>query len=273
MRFYKYQVLGNSFILIQYEDKGIFKENSPTAIQKILSIDEGLGADGLVLFDPIKSSIVFFNSDGSAAKFCGNGIRAYYVHLVKILKNFEKGFIKTYFGDDVYSGKVTKKINDYQYMVTVKVKNHQPVIEKITLNMENQLEIKGFLTTIGVDHLIIDEELNQSCFQMLLNNEELLSSVQTNPIFKHKPNIDLVRRKDNKNLIIKTYERGVGFTKSCGSGAISAAYVYHQLFSDQNHQETYKIITEYGKSKVTITKSNLILSSLVTLVASGDYYG
>ncbi len=272
MKYFKYQVLGNSFILIKKENSSCFNEKNINAIKKILSVDLGIGADGLLIFDEVDNSIEFFNVDGSKALFCGNGIRAYYAYLDKFNKTGETGFVKTLFGGITYAGKALKKLDDYNYYVTVKVKNQKSPIEKLELAFDN-VKITGYLTKIGVEHFIIFKKDNLATFDLLAGDEKRLEEVQNNPVFNVLPNLDLVEELDERVVKVKTYERGVGFTASCGSGALASAYVYHKMIRRDDKQANYKIITKYGKSKVSVSSYNLILTSLVSFVSKGEYYG
>ena len=89
MKFTKYSGLGNDFILVNG-----FKEKIKdpfTAAQKLCDRHLGIGADGLVLVQPSETAdlrMKIFNSDGSEAEMCGNGIRCFakYLYDKKIIE-------------------------------------------------------------------------------------------------------------------------------------------------------------------------------------------
>lgn len=270
MKYFKYNALGNSFILVMSEDidKSFLIDKSK--IKKMLSVDRGIGADGLLVINHRENKINFYNSDGSEALFCGNGIRAYFAYCHNYINKNKNEFIKVNFGNLVYSGKVLKEIDDYNYIVTLKVKNNKPQIKEIIYDNDG-LRIAGYLTTIGVEHYVIIQR-NNKINQFLQDNQDLLDQIQLSTIFDKVPNIDLVDNIDETNIRLVTYERGVGYTASCGSGAIAAAYVSSVVKEEENKKHNYKIITKYGKNKVSISNSNFILTGIVTLVAVGEYY-
>lgn len=266
MKYFKYNALGNSFILINKTDSFLSDKNK---IEKLLSKDIGIGADGLLIIDKINNSIEFYNSDGTKANFCGNGIRAYFAYIYKFHKEKQRDFIKINFGNVLYSGKVIKEIDEYNYQVTVKVKNKNFDIRKIKYETD-EFTITGYETKIGVDHFIIFKNDNLNLFQELINNNKKLDKIQKSNLFYETPNIDLVEKVKDNEFLVKTYERGVGFTSSCGSGALACAYVCSKI---DERIKNYKIISKYGKSKVKISNSNLILTGPLTLVSIGEYFG
>ena len=76
IEFYKYQALGNDFIILDCRKT---KVADPQGTSRIMCRRHfGIGADGLVLAIPHRSNQVrmeFYNPDGSRAEMCGNGIR------------------------------------------------------------------------------------------------------------------------------------------------------------------------------------------------------
>jgi len=74
------QGTGNDFIIIKYEDFP-FEERFSELAQKVCHRYFGIGADGLLVVSKSKVAdfkMRYYNSDGSLAAMCGNGILAYY---------------------------------------------------------------------------------------------------------------------------------------------------------------------------------------------------
>lgn len=53
-------------------------------------------------------------------------------------------------------------------------------------------------------------------------SESAASQLSNHPVFTEKTNVNFVKRIDSKTLAIKTFERGVGFTFACGTGACAS---------------------------------------------------
>lgn len=200
MKFTKYQGLGNDFIII---DENLEKEQ----VIKLCDRHFGIGADGLII-NSIHEGIPymkFFNSDGSVAKMCGNGIRCY----ADYLNNKGLDFSKIY----TLSGiKEIEKIGDDYRVFMGKA-------EEKFLDKEFLSESLNSIYT-GTNHCIIvsDKDLDY------LN--EIGPIIEKNTeLFKDGTNINLVKVIDNNNIRIYTYERGVGITLACGTGACASAYL------------------------------------------------
>ena len=216
----KYHGCGNDFIL------GIFNEDvnySEFAI-KYCNRYTGIGADGLILVkfredENIKYEMVFYNADGTRAPMCGNGIRCFCKYLYD-----EKIELGSKF--DVYTlgGIMSVGVESFDpYMVTINF--GKPDFSTLKLDIDyfddkfvNQIvnvNSKEFVVDcvyIGTHHLVtvvdsIDSISEQDGYE-LCNYEKFLK----------KMNVNFVEIVDKENIKVKTYERGVGFTKACGTG-------------------------------------------------------
>ena len=92
MMFVKMHGNGNDFVLIdEFERVIIPEEKKPTFVKAICNRRFGVGGDGAIFVqksDVADGKFVFYNSDGSKAEMCGNGIRCFARYLV------EKGYAK-----------------------------------------------------------------------------------------------------------------------------------------------------------------------------------
>ena len=219
--FYKYNCSGNTFVVVKYDSKIDYTSLS----KKICSKEEGVGANGLIVVKDDINEVLFYNQDGSNALFCGNGLRAT-LHYLKDQKGLFKRTIPILFNDEIYYGKVLGeapfcseiRVNKSQILLNVKTK------DKTNLNFikykDNLLKI--YPIKVGVFHIIILNETTLENKDFL--NEEDLIKIKEMLKFKYdeEPNIDIVKL----NILEKTieeitfYERGVGYTKTCGSGSI-----------------------------------------------------
>ena len=78
IRFYKISAAGNDFVMIDNRKK-LMPKNVSAIAQKLCHRQFSIGADGLILLEPSKSSdfrMRYFNADGSVAAMCGNGGRS-----------------------------------------------------------------------------------------------------------------------------------------------------------------------------------------------------
>ena len=73
--------------------------------------------------------------------------------------------------------------------------------------------------------------------------------------------------KDNK-IRVKTYERGVGWTLACGSGAVAVGAYMHST----TNLKTFELTQDGGISKIEILEQNVRLTTKPTLTFEGEFY-
>ena len=217
LNFTKMQGLGNDYVYVDCTDKEI---EHPEILSKIISNRHfGIGSDGLILI--CKSSVAdfkmrMFNSDGSEAEMCGNGIRCVGKYVYdKGLTNKKEITIETLSG--------IKKLlllvkDDKVDMVCVDM-------GKPLLNKKNML-----LSSYGRDFDITYVSIGNPHAVTTINDidsfdvEKYGKDLEVNPIFPKRSNIEFVEIIDRNHIKMRVWERGAGETLSCGSGACAAAY-------------------------------------------------
>lgn len=234
----------NTFVICDYKDE---LNSSNKAKEYCKDIYDGFI---LVKCDPLE--MIIYNRDGSIANMCGNGIRAFihYCYDKKLINNdFNKvitksGIINTYIiNKNPFMVKVIMN-NNYFY----EEPNYWPYVTKI-----NNHQYQIYLVNTGVLHgIIICKNLEEaiSDAEMLFNDSFL----------KRNVNLDFVVL--NKNIYVKTYERGVGFTKACGTGNVATYLVLKKLGLIEENEVTIK--NDGGLIVVGSTKEDtyLIASSI-----------
>ena len=227
--FYKYQGNGNDFIIIDSRNNDSYNRltsNNIFNIQKLCDRNFGIGADGIIfIIDPDydnDSRMIIFNSDGSEAEMCGNGIRC----MIEYLKNKENSpinkfeyRIETKAGLKVAkynSGKITvrmgKPIFENKLIPTTINKNiNELLTEEFNYgNFNNQ----GYAVGMGNPHLIFFvDDLD------LISHEELGPVFEENNLFPERTNVHFCQIINNQKIIVKVWERGAGSTLACGTGA------------------------------------------------------
>ncbi len=219
--FYKYQALGNDYIVI---DPNYFEINlSKDLIKKICDRNFGVGGDG-ILYGPFYKEkkvpiLKIFNSDGSEAEKSGNGIRIFAKYL------FDQGYIKeNSFVLNTKGGKVKVLRNNFEATsITVLMGNlvFQSTNEKLKLDNKT-LTIN--CASIGNPHCVIicDEISKEKAL-------ELGPKIERNDLFPNKINVEFVKILDKNEIQMEVWERGVGYTLSCGTGSCAAAGVCYKL--------------------------------------------
>ena len=219
MEFQKYTGLGNDFI--------ITNENiSSEKVAKLCDRRFGIGADGLIVAEKRngKFFMKFFNSDGSRAKMCGNGIRCYTQYLVENGLVDDNGNIEI----DTLAGVKNIEYTKIENKFNVRVNMGKPQ----DLSLNNIIKIEGveyiyhyvFTGTIHIVIYIDEKNLNKEYVtkvgKIIQSNKE---------VFPDSINVNFVSVIDKKNIKVMTYERGAGLTLACGTGSVASAYISNIL--------------------------------------------
>ena len=215
--FSKMQGIGNDFIVINCLNQ-YFNYNLSVLSKFLCNRNFGIGGDGVIYIFQSKVAdfkMRIFNSDGTEAEMCGNGIRC----LGKYL--YEKDItLKNSLEIETLSG--IKNINltiQNRNVVGIKVDMGKPIfeMEKIPAylpkeNKENDFcsvkiydkEYKFYLVSIGNPHAVCIVE-NLSKYDIL----KIGPIVENYKFFPNKINVELVQIIDKNNIKIKVWERGV----------------------------------------------------------------
>jgi len=224
MRFTKMHGLGNDFVLIEPAPEAGLRYGELAS--RLCDRHTGIGADGLVLVLPSQKAdfrMRIFNADGSEPEMCGNAIRCFAKYV------YERGLTeKTDLTVETLAGIIKPRIMlDAEKVTGVRVDMGEPrtdrgdipmvgpegpvVNEAFTLDGEN-LFISGL--RMGVPHMIVWEE-KLSVRRM----ERLGELMEKDPAFPQKTNVNFAEVLNAGEIALRTWERGVGPTLACGTGA------------------------------------------------------
>lgn len=228
IKFTKMQGLGNDYVYIDAINQNI--ENMSSLAKFVSDRHFGIGSDGLILI--CKSDIAdfkmrMFNSDGSEAEMCGNGIRC----VGKFV--YDKGLTdKKTLTIETLAGIKTLKLNTKEGKVeTVKVDMGEPILdpekipvisdEKPVKNLLLKAEDKEFKFTcvsMGNPHAITEVEETEK-----FDVEKYGKVLEVNKAFPNKTNVELIKVLDKEHIKMRVWERGAGETLACGTGACATA--------------------------------------------------
>ena len=240
MIFTKMHGLGNDYVCIN-----CFRERveDPSGFARTLCDRHyGIGADGLILICPSKVSdfkMEIYNSDGSVAGMCGNGIRCLgkYVYDYRLTEK-ETLSIETKSGIrnmhlHIQDGKACGAMVD---MGVPRLNAHSiPILSEKDLVINDPIEVqkKNYRMTgisMGNPHAVIfSEEING------ISLEETGRELEFHPRFPERANIEFCHVTARDRMEIRVWERGVGETLACGTGACAA--VVASVLNDLTDEE------------------------------------
>ena len=240
MIFTKMHGLGNDYVCINCFRERV--EDPPGFARTLCDRHYGIGADGLILICPSKVSdfkMEIYNSDGSVAGMCGNGIRCLgkYVYDYR-LTGKETLSIETKSGIrnmhlQIQDGKACGAMVD---MGVPRLNAHSiPILSKKDLVINDPIEVqeKNYRMTgisMGNPHAVIfSEEING------ISLEETGRELEFHLRFPERANIEFCHVTARDRMEIRVWERGVGETLACGTGACAA--VVASVLNDLTDEE------------------------------------
>lgn len=210
--FSKMHGLGNDFIIVN-ASFGARHFNAET-IQRLSNRYTGVGFDQILLIEPSLQADFYchiFNSDGSPARQCGNGLRcvARFVHENGLIKRKDLTL-------ETVAGIFPVQIHDYEHIeITLNI----PFVREklIPLQFANQNILQAAIIDVGNPHAIFKiDDLSQ------VDVSKDGATIAAHLNFKEGVNVGFMQIVSNTHVRLRTFERGAGVTLACGSNACAA---------------------------------------------------
>jgi diaminopimelate epimerase len=230
LRFAKMHGLGNDFMVVDLISQRVHL--SPEKIRYLGNRNTGVGFDQLLLVETPQSPDVdfryrIFNADGTEVEHCGNGARCFakFVHDQRLTG-------KRDIAVQTSNGRIMLKLlKDHEVEVDMGVPILQP--NQVPFDASAQaprytLEQDGHNYTVGVvsmgnPHavLLVDDVASAPVVELGMKLEQ-------HPRFPNQANIGFMQIIDRNTIKLRVFERGVGETRACGTGACAAVVVGRQ---------------------------------------------
>ena len=232
---------GNNFLVSEYE-------NSKTDMEIISIVADSLfDIDGVIYVEKIDSLTVkmhYYNNDGSTAELCVNGIRcvAKYALDNSIVDSNEVTVVAPI-------GNIKTNIKENTVTIEVTIPTYE----------NNKLLIDGLeciKSNIGNPHLLVEVD-NVDKFDL----EQFVKKVYETKEFENGVNVEIFNLFDKKIINARVYERGVGETDACGSGAVC---MFYYLYNTNQVNNNSLIFYPGGELEMSIEKETVRLSGEVT---------
>ena len=234
IKFTKMEGLGNDYVYVDCTKQNL--ENASNLAKIISDRHFGVGSDGLILIKSSKKAdfrMQMFNSDGTEAEMCGNGIRCVGKYV------YDKGLTdKTTLKIETLAGIKVLNLNvEGGKVKTVKVDMGEPILDYKLIPAKDG---KVYKSRDGIKfykvNINIEGDLKElTCVSMgnphgidFANNIEKLKIEKFGPIievdehFPNKVNAEFIEILDKHNIKMRVWERGAGETLACGTGACAS---------------------------------------------------
>ena len=274
MKFWKLQGIGNDFIAIDGRDDNINSDDYGKLAKSVCHRKFSVGADGLLV---VKNSnvadieMVYYNSDGSRASMCGNGLRCFvkFVYDNNIV-NKEKIDVDTL--DGIKKIKINLKNKDID-TITVNMGQGSFKCSDIPINSNEEIFINKEIN-------VLDEKFIVNCMHMGVPHTVIfVEDMDMNKIHKYGPliekheifpegtNVNFVKIIDEKNILVRTWERGCGYTLGCGTGITASVIISNYL---KKVKDSVKVTSEGGSIIIDFIDNEAYMTGKAIKICEGN---
>jgi diaminopimelate epimerase len=220
--FYKYEGLGNDFLIVEREALGGVQLTTDHAIA-LCDRHRGVGGDGVLVLDVDAPSMDVINSDGSVPEMCGNGIRCAALHLARRA------------GESALDVTIGTLAGPHPCLVV-----NRPGAESVAVHMAPPSLVPADLPVNAsapwLDHPLAVDDRTIRLTGVSMGNPHAVTfdevgdarlaigpAIQGDPHFPEGINVAFVSEHDGSTMRLDVLERGAGWTQACGTGACAAA--------------------------------------------------
>jgi diaminopimelate epimerase len=224
----------NDFVIVP--DVAGELEISAAEVAKLCDRRAGIGADGLLRvvrtakmpgYEDEAPQAEFFmdyrNADGSVAEICGNGVRVFALYLVarELVKVEPTARAASEFGVATRGGvKQVRLVRTGENTAEVTVDMGIPVFP----------QSRGSITVdvLGAPRPAVDVDMGNPHAVVFVDSVDEAGDLFTMPrvapegVYADGVNVEFVEDKGPRHIAMRVFERGVGETRSCGTGACAA---------------------------------------------------
>ncbi len=257
--FSKYHGTGNDFIFVQEP----LEDPSQLAI-KLCDRHFGIGADGLMVAgssDRADIRMHYFNSDGSEARMCGNGLRCFVRYLL------DEGLMeKESFLVETAAGLIPVEAHGDHIVLDIPVDRLKLDEGELTMTLEasGSVNVDGvdvYPLFMGTQHAVVfaHPDFDIKTWGPQLTKHE---------VFPQDINVNFVEVLSPNSLKVITHERGAGWTLSCGTGVCASAWMAHHTHQTDS---TMQVFVPGGALSVKIFEDFVRLSGPAVFIAKGEF--
>ncbi len=212
--FHKMHGLGNDFVVIDARETPL--EMSATRAHAIADRHTGIGCDQLILLEPSAKADVkmrIFNADGGEVEACGNATRC-----VALLMNgaavieTQGGLLHTQPGDARATVQLPEPAFDWELIPLA-----MPM-DSADMPVGWEMLTRPMAVNVGNPHVIffVDDAA-------AVPLETLGPVIEYDPLFPQRINVNVAQIVSRDHIKLRVWERGVGITRACGTGACATA--------------------------------------------------
>ncbi|MFZ0773590.1 MAG: diaminopimelate epimerase [Candidatus Sulfotelmatobacter sp.] len=260
--FVKASACGNDFLLIDFlMIGGMLAPNNLSAFsRRICDRHEGVGADGVEWMCPHTSvdvEIRLINADGSEAEISGNGTRCVAAY---ICASQEKERITIQTGAGLKTCVLTERSeSEYEFEIEM---GEAAVGAELAVKL-NADQVQGIPVSMGNPHYVVFVP------EFAENWQTKAAEIQRSSKFSQGVNVELVVIDGRNDVTARFFERGVGETRSSGTGSCASALA---AMATGKAESPVRVHAPGGTQTVRQEKNKVFLRGRARLVCRGEFF-
>ena len=225
--FVKMHGLGNDFVLLDQRERDFGL--TPAQIALLADRRFGIGCDQLLSLEPPQAAAALvryriYNADGSSAEHCGNGVRCVARYLQR-RGEAQAGTVLVEIGEQVFE---LSLLGDGQVRVDMGAPRFMPAAIPLAVSAEADrypLSVDGQALEFGA----VSIGNPHAVFEVASTDTAPVAGIgallQDHALFPRRVNVGFMQVLSAEHIRLRVFERGVGETKACGTGACAAVAV------------------------------------------------
>lgn len=250
----------NDFVLLPDPDDVL--DLTPGRVRALCDRRAGLGGDGVIRVVPVRDGgperffMDYYNADGSVAEMCGNGARLFARYLV------DAGWAEP--GSIVFRTRGGTRVARLGPVGDVAIEMGPALVGVRSRALVGDREYAGVAVDVGNPHLVCADVADEPALVAL----DLTRQPGFDPeVFPDGVNVEFVTTLSAEEVAMRVHERGVGETRSCGTGTVAVAAAH--LAAAGRGTGRVAVRVPGGRVVVDITADGSILTGPALLVARG----
>lgn len=212
--FHKMHGLGNDFVVIDARAHPV--EMTRPRAHAIADRHTGIGCDQLILLEPSTIADVkmrIFNADGGEVEACGNATRCVALLLEKPARiETEAGILETVPQGDSATVTLEQPAFEWEFIPLA-----MPM-DTMAMPVAWETLEKPMAVNVGNPHVVFFVGDADAA-----DLGRLGPLIENDPLFPERVNVNVATIVDPNHIRLRVWERGVGLTRACGTGACATA--------------------------------------------------
>jgi len=224
--FTKMHGLGNDFVILDARAQPLVL--GAARVRAIADRRTGVGCDQVLIVEPPRNGVAdaflrIHNADGGEVTACGNGTRCV-AAMIMAEKGIERALIETEAGILEARGDVADEVSVDMGQANLEWQNIPLATDTNTLHLgiEAGLLVDPVAVSIGNPHAVFFVDDAEAVALDAAGPE-----IEHHPLFPERTNVEVAQVLSPRRLRLRVWERGVGITRACGSGACAALVAAH----------------------------------------------